>query len=357
MDKETNKLTPAALVCLLLCARSFATLTFFPANMTNGTAYLISVLLSTTVQGLVLIPAAHLAASAKSDPCTLAFKRNEVFGKIVTCAFLLYFLYEAFYDIGSMAYFTDYFFSVNMPRIVTVVCCTLAAVYAARLNTEVIGKTAQFALAGVVLMLIVIAAGAAEDMDITRFNLAVPELPKVVGRSMLSETDRCECLVLFCFLAGRTQGDPTVTAKRFILSKAILISSIFGMVTAVLGNFTLRSSLPVFTLAASSENLITERSDAIFLLVWVFTGIVKLANLLHCAACCIRLLFPRTTALGSSLAAGLLPAAAALPILISYNWETIVYSEHSIAPIVILAFILPLILLRRPAASPDAAPA
>lgn len=357
MDKETNKLTPAALVCLLLCARSFATLTFFPANMTNGTAYIISVLLSTTIQGLILIPAAHLAAVAKSDPCTLAFRRNEIFGKIVTWAFLLYFLYEAFYDIGSMAYFTDYFFSVNMPRIATVVCCTLAAVYAARLNTEVIGKTAQFAFAGVVLMLIMIAAGAAEDMDFTNFNLAVPELPKVVGRSMLSETDRCECLVLFCFLSGYTQGDPAVTAKKFILVKATVISLIFGMVTAVLGSFTLRSSLPLFTLAASSENLITERSDAVFLLVWVFTGIIKLANLLHCAACCIRLLRPRTTALGSALAAGIVPAAATLPILISYGWERIVYSEHSLAPIVVLAFILPLVLLRRPVVRTDAATA
>lgn len=357
MEKETNKLTPAALVCLLLCARSFATLTFFPANMTSGTAYIVSVLLSTALQGLILIPAAHLAAMTKSDPCTLAFQRGQVFGRIVTCAFLLYFLYEAFYDIGSLAYFTDYFFSVNMPRIATVICCTLAAVYAARLNTETIGKTAQLAFAGVVLMLLIIAAGAAEDMDFTRFNLAVPDLPRVVGRSVLSETDRCECLVLFCFLSGHIQGDPAATAKKFIISKAIVISLIFSMVTAVLGSFALSARLPVFTLAASSENLITERSDAVFLLVWVFTGIVKLANLLHCAACCIRLLRPKTTALGSALAAGILPAAASAPMLLSYSWESIVYSEHSIAPIIILAFLLPLILLRSPAKAPEPAPA
>lgn len=357
MYKETNKLTPAALVCLLLCARSFATLTFFPADMTNGTAYIVSVLLSTTIQGLILIPAAYLASTAKSDPCTLAIKKNALFGKIVTCGFMLYFLYEAFFDIGSMAFFTDFFFSVNMPRIVTVVCCTLAAVYAARLNTVVIGKTAQIAFAGVVLMLIIVASGAAEDMDFTRFNLAVPELPKVVGKSMLSETRRCECLVLFTFLSGQTQGDPRVTAKKFILVKATVISLIFTMVTAVMGNLTLRSSMPMFTLAASSENLITERSDAVFLLVWVFTGIVKIANLLHCAACCIRLLRPRTTALGSALAAGVIPAVATLPILMSYGWEKIVFSEHSLAAVILLAFVLPLLLLRSPAKNAEVAPA
>lgn len=344
MTKEKNKLTPAALICILLCARSFSTLTFFPAD-TGGAAYLIALTISTLLQGLLLIPAVKLISLTKSSPLTLAADRSGNFGKAVTLAFLLYFIYEAFYDIGSLTYFTDYFFSVNMPRSVVLICLTLTAVLAARLDISVIGRTAQLAFFGVVVMLAVIAAGAAEDMDITRFDLALPDPAGTVGRAVLSETDRCECLVLFTFLAGQTNGVPAVTARRFLTAKAVVIAVIFGLVTAVTGSFALDSKLPVFTLAASSENLITERSDAIFLLVWVFTGLVKLSNLLYCAAVCIRQLRPQTSELGSALAAAAVPAAAAAPLLAGYGWENVVYSEHSLTPIILLAFVVPCILL------------
>lgn len=301
--------------------------------------------ISTALQALLLIPAARLATRAKCSPCDIASEHSEWCGKVTALAFMLYFIYESFLDIGDLAYFTDYFFSVNMPRLMTALCVALAAVCAARTDIAVIGRTARIAFAGVVLMLIIIALGAAEDMDITRFDLAVEDLPAAVGKAVHAESSRCECLVLFCFLADDVDGDPEKTARRFILAKGVVITLILGMTTAVLGSYGELGKLPVFSLAAASENLITERSDAVFLVIWVITGLVKLTNLIHCAARCFRFIRPETTELGSALACGLLPAFAALPLLLGYGWEKIIYSEHPLTPIIVLALVLPSFLL------------
>ena len=102
-----QKLSPAALICLLLCARSFTTLTLFPVGITGGLTYMTGALISTILQAFLLIPASKLAARTRKSPYALAFERNKNFGRTVTIAFLLYFIYEAFRDIGDLAYFTD----------------------------------------------------------------------------------------------------------------------------------------------------------------------------------------------------------------------------------------------------------
>ena len=343
MTKE--KLSPAALICLLLCARSFTTLTLFPVGITGGLTYMTGAVISTVLQIFLLIPAVKLAARTRKDPCTLAFERGKNFGRSATAAFLLYFLYEAFRDIGDIAYFTDYFFAVNMTRVMTVLCVVLTVVYAARLRISVLGKTARITFAGVIIMLAVIAAGAAEDMDITRFDYAVNDLPAELSKAVYAEFSRCECLALFSFLAADINGDPEKTAKFYLIAKGAMITLIAGMVTSVLGTFAFAEKLPVFTLAAASENLITERSDAVFLLIWVMTGIVKLTTLLYCSARCLRLLRPKTSDFGSVILAGSLPTVAALPLLLVYGWEKVIYSPRPAAPIIVLGLILPAYLL------------
>ena len=106
-------------------------------------------------------------------------------------------------------------------------------------------------------------------MDIMRLDLAVERPFEVIGRAVISETERCECLVLFTFLAGRSQSSPQKSARHFLIAKGTLVGGLFILVTAALGAFVMRTKLPVFALASFSKNLITERSDAVFLLVWV----------------------------------------------------------------------------------------
>lgn len=340
-----KKLTGFSLLCMMLCARVFATLTFFPPHMENGLAYAIGTVLSTALQLLLIIPAVKLAELVPEGPCAAAMGISKPLGVGVTICFLIYFLYEAFFDAGSMAYFTDYFFSVNMPRVITALCCTLTAIGLARLETAVIGRTAQAAFFGMAALLAVMAICSASELDLTRLDMALEDPSQVIGKAILSETERCECLVLFTFLAGRTESSPWKTARRFLAAKGVLVGSIFLMVTAVLGAFALHSKLPVFTLATFSENLITQRSDAVFLLVWVFMGIVKLGLLIHCAGECLQILFPKLSGLDSSAAAGIIPCLAAMPLLLSYRWERIVYSEQGLTGVVLLSFLLPLLLL------------
>lgn len=340
-----QKISPAALICLLLCARSFTTMTHFPVGIADGLTYMTGAVISTVLQAFFLIPAAKLAARIRKDPCAIASRRSKALGKTYAIGFLLYFIYAAFRVLGDIACFTDYFFNVNMTRVMTVLCVALTAIYAARTGISVISRTARVTFAGVIIMLVIIAAGAADDMDITRFNYAVNDFPAELTKAVYAEFSRCECLVMFCFLASDTEGGPEKTARYYLIAKGVMVTLIAGIVTSALGNFASLEKLPVFTLAAYSENIITERSDAVFLLIWVMTGIVKLTTLLYCSACCLRILRPASTELGSVLLAGFLPAAAALPLLLGYGWDKVIYSPRPAAPIIILGLILPAYLL------------
>ena len=345
MKNSDTKLTSAAFICLLLCTRCFAALTFFPSGISGGLPFIAGAVLSSALQGLIMLPAALLADRTHKNASELILERNRLHGKAAALIFLVYFLYCSFIDLGDISYFTDYFFSVSMPRTVIVLCCALASVYAARTGFAAVGRISQLAVSGAVLMLIIIALGAAEDMDFTRFDLAVEDLGGSIIDSMISETGRCECLVLFAFLAPHAEGSAVSAAKRFLIAKAIMICVIAALTTAVLGGLAWNTKLPVFTLAASSENLITERSDAVFLLIWLFTGLVKLAAGAYCACRCIKLLRPTADETAASLAAGLIPAAAAVPLLANYGWDNVLYNSHSLLPILFTAFILPLTVL------------
>ncbi|MBQ8965802.1 hypothetical protein [Ruminococcus sp.] len=341
MINEKNKLTGAGLICLLLVVRAFSALTFFPTNMHSGLLFIAGILLAAPIHFMMILPAAKLTKYNKADTSTVYAEAWPFISKSVKSAYLLYFLYEAFLTVGSLSYFMDYFFSVDMPRVLTVLCFALAAVYGAGQQTSALGRTAQFGLAGLLLMLLAVGAGAAEDMQITRFDVAVSDQKSVLINAMLSDTDRCGCLVMFSFLAGRTKGDNVAAARRFIVAKAALIGGIFAMVTAVLGSYAARCKLPFFTLAAASENLITERSDAVFLVVWVFSGVVKLSALTHCGALCAEQLIPRIKRTSAALVVGLLPAAAALPVLLGYGWDRLISAEYGLVPNVLLSFAVP----------------
>ncbi len=349
---QLKKLDSVGLIAILFCARCFSALTYFPFTFSNSAAYMLGALLSAAIQLIILLPAAALGKKyAGCDPCTLAAGRSRTLGVAVALAYLAYFSFESFIDVGNFSFFMTNFFAGSVMRETAVVCFVLAAVYLAAMPGSTVGKTAQYAFICILLLIGVTFIGAGSHADFANFNIAQRDMTRTVLRAAKSETARCECLVLFVILMGsldkdRSGSPPThKTALIYLLLKTAAIEVTLTAVTLILGDYAFVTRLPFFSIASYSGSGISERGDAVFLFVWIFTGVVKLGVLLHCCAKCIKVIAPRVSFFRAAAGSAALPSAAAAAVTAAGSWEMFAYGEHGLWAIILLSAILPAFML------------
>ncbi len=348
-----NKLTPLQMLAVLICARVFSMMTYFPFAYNNAFIYMLGALISTAVQALLMIPAVMFGRRMINDnPCTLAVSKNKIVGYLVTAAYMVYFMLTAFIVIGNFSYFMDYYFSGYIPRLIAVICIVLASVYLAQMKTGVLGKTASAAGACFILLTVIVVAGSMTNLRLYNFHLAETDLVNPLWNAAKAEFARGDSLVLFAFLLpqiksrDRSAGSECgKTMWLYLGIKIFVLEIILALITVILGDFALVTKLPFFSLAAYSHTDMIERYDAAFLFVWVIITVVKLGIILHCAGSCIRIYAPKLSSMGAVTVSAVIPAAASLFYLLPHKWESIAYREGGSLWIIILAVVIPALML------------
>lgn len=313
-------LTGTRLLCIMLCARIFTTMTFFPDGGDNAAVLMLAALLSTFLQALMLLPAA------------IAFDKGRAYtpSKGAMLVYLAFFGCRIFKDIGGFIYFSEYFFTGDMHRTVVLICILAPAVYLAALKTGTVGKAAGAVLISVGAALLIIGSDAFTKARWDNLDLAVNGLGQQVMRLALSETERCECLVMFTFLLPkikRPEGSAVALGAKYLGLKLGVLLFIYSLTGATLGAYFKATKLPVFSAASYSGGKLIQRFDSVFLLIWCCAGLVKLATLVHLSGLCLRTLMPKISPLTAGALSAAVPAAAALPFLLTYRWESMVYNE------------------------------
>lgn len=348
-----KKLTTFQLMSIMLCARFFSTMTYFPFAYENAAVYMLGALISTALQALILLPAAVFAhAFNGEDPCGLSASKSRVLGYAVSALYLAYFALSAFITVGDFSYFMDYYFTGYIPRIMAVVCSVLAAVYIARMKIGALGKTAVYASAGFIIMTAMVVCGSISDVYFTNFHFAEESVANSILSCVRAEFSRNGSLVLFVFLMSElevSKGKKDMSVSRaawyFLAVKIIVLELILFLITVILGDYVQVARLPFFSLAAYSQTGIIERFDGLFMFVWVIIAIVKLSAYIFCGAKCLRDLFPSLSRFTSAAAAGAVPAAASLFFLLPHRWERFAYSDNGAGQIVILTAAVPVLLM------------
>lgn len=350
----TQKLRPVQLIAMVLCARVFTVMTCYPSAYGNAPVYMIGLAWSGALQLLIMLPVILLVKYFPgNDSCTLALGRGRRLGIGVTLLFLAYFLYEAFLDVGNFTYFLDYFFTGDIPRLLTVLCFVTAALYLARLELVSIGRAAQYVLAGAVIFILLLALTSWKSFDPLNFYFRQSDGPDQVFAAVKGDLGRSECLVLLTFLLGRLPSEKSSgTVLGFIGARTLMLEVIFGLIAGVIGDYALVTKQPFFALSAYSGSSVAERLDAAFIFIWMTAGVLKLSVLLHCCGRCLTLISPRVSHFTGALAGAAAAAAAALMILIPRKWETLAYNDFIPWAVPLLCCAIPLIcilfLRRRP---------
>lgn len=338
-----NRLSPWQLAVLMVSARCFSMMTYFPYTGSNTLVFMIAMFISTALQGLLLIPAAVVCNKHEKGLCELALDRGRLFGIAVTVAFLLYFLWDIFVTTGNFTFFLDNYFSNQLSRIPALICAGAVAVYLGGLGSSSLGKCA-----GVMFFLFTMFTGilllsSMTRPDFTGFHFALPDLTGELMSDIKGEFIRNRELVMLAFLLGDVKGSKTKATYSYLAIKLVILEVLLGFITLVLGDFALSTDMPFFFLSCFSNSSVIERYDAGFMAVWTLLSVVRLAAAFHCSGRCLRLLGERISRKASVIAVQILPAAATFYLLSKRRWKGIVYMNESPWLIVAVAGLVPLI--------------
>ena len=326
-----EKLSGAGLLAILLCARCFTALTSFTYNCLPA-AYMAGAAVSAAVQCLLLVPAVVICKRGSFSPAQ---------SKAAALCYLLFFMYESFLDMGNFRYYIKVFFTSGISDLTAVICCVLTAVYLASVYTRDLAKTAEYAAAGILLLLVMIFMGAQSRIDINNLDLAAADFGAQTAASAVYELSRCDCLVLLVFLLPQLRSRQGALSFGFVALKTLLLESGLMAVTLVLGSFAQVTHIPFFNIAAYSSSGVRERGDAVFLFVWVFTGVVRLAVLLHCSSKCLKRFVPKLGGVTGAAAAAVIPFTGAMIFTRLRGWDGMANSSRSVIPMILLIALLP----------------
>lgn len=337
-----NTLSPLQLAVIMLCARCFSMMTYFPYTSSNTLVFMLAIVASTALQGLLLIPAAVLCSKYKMGLCEIALLKSRPVGLLVTGGFFLYFVWDIFITTGTFAYFMDSFFSNQISRLPAVICAGTAALYLGGMGSSVLGKCAGIMFFVFAFFAGILILSAITYPDITGFHLAQRNIPKVLAGDISGEFIRNRELVMLVFLLGDVKGSKPKAVYSYLAVKLVILEALLAFVTLVLGEFALATDTPLFYLSCLSNSSVVERYDAGFMSVWTVLALVRLAAVFHCCGRCVWILSGGRAKSAMVLSVQTIPAAATLYLLSKRSWKGLAYLNESPWLLVCAVGVIPL---------------
>ncbi|MBQ9869809.1 MAG: hypothetical protein IJM32_09160 [Ruminococcus sp.] len=324
-----NTLSPLQLAVLMLCARCFSMMTYFPFTGSNALVFMIAIAISAALQGILLIPAAVLCSRRDKGLCEIAFCTSRALGLLVSGAFLLYFIWDIFITTGTFVYFMDSYFSNQIARLPAVICAGGAALYLGGMSSSVLGKCAGIFFCIFAFFAGILVLSAITYPDTANFHLAQRDIPNALANDIKGEFIRNRELVMLVFLLGDVKGSKPKSVVSYLALKLVILEVLLGFAALVLGEFALATDTPFFYLSCLSNSSVVERYDAGFMSVWTVLTVVRLAAVLHCCARCVRLLTGGRVKGAAVYAVQIIPAAATLYLLSKRRWKGLAYLNES----------------------------
>ncbi len=191
-----NRLSPLQLAALMLCARCFSMMTYFPYSGSNTLIFMAAVVISAALQWLILLPASVICAKSGKGICGLAYARSRAAGIIVTLAFLLYFVWDVFITSGTFGYFMDNYFSNQISRVPALICAVGAAVYLGSLGSAPLGRCGGIIFCVFAFFTAIMLLSTVQQPDTANFHLAQRDIPKTLSGDISAELVRSRELVM-----------------------------------------------------------------------------------------------------------------------------------------------------------------
>ncbi|MDR0946678.1 MAG: GerAB/ArcD/ProY family transporter [Ruminococcus sp.] len=344
LRNSPKKIGWGQVILLLLCCRSFTLMTFIPllseeyAVSTQMTA----VLIAAALQLLMLIPLLFLYRRfPDSNTTQILTKKNSFLGFLLTVLFLLFFIAETADSIISFQTFlSDRFFKSSNPYIwlglFLVVC-----VYCAILGLEGISRSSAAVFIILILMLIIMGITSFKSIEAVNFY---PAADSNLFSAVKDELARNGEIAALCFLCKFVPKKFNRSVFGYIIGKIIIIEAVLLLIQGVLGDFSSLTDYPFLAVGAYAGVNFLQRTDAIYLVVWTMTAVLKNALFLGICSGLLEEVFPKMPC--KTAIAAVAVYATSMPMIAAHTTLSVAYGDAPFLIVqILLVFVVPLLLI------------
>jgi spore germination protein KB len=300
-----------------------------------------AVVISAVLQLIICIP---LLIFTKKHPMVsiteVAGRKKSFIGFLLIAICFLFFVCETADSLLSFQIFLgDRFFKTANPYLwigVFLVIC----VYCAIIGIEGIARSSTAVFVILIIMLITMAVTSARDFDPVNIYVTAPK--GTIIFAVIDELAKNGEIVALAFLCKYIPAKLGRTVYGLLIGKVILTLAVLTLIQGVLGDFAMLTDYPFLAVGAYAGVNFLQRADAVYLVVWTMTAVLKTALYINISAGLLTESFPKLR--GSAVISAAIIYLITLPFLKVDTTLSAVYgSLPFVIAQVIIVFLAPLI--------------
>jgi hypothetical protein len=274
----TKKIGWGQALLILLCCRAFGLMTFVPflSGEYNLSVQMTAVVISAVIQLLLCIPLLIFSKRRPLQSITgFAYDRNRFFGFVFIFICYVFFICETIDSLLSFQIFLgDRFFKTANPYLWLGIFLIIA-VYCAVVGIEGIARSSTAVFVILVIMMIIMGVTSVRDFDIVNIYVTAPS--RTIFTAVIDELAKNNEIVVLIFLCKFIPEKLNRTVGGLIIGKVILTLAVLLLIQGVLGDFAMMTDYPFLAVGAYAGVNFLQRADAIYLVVWTMTAVLKTA--------------------------------------------------------------------------------
>ena len=350
-----NTISAGQLCAVLLVCRFFTLMTYVPLAAREQSMFsaMMALAACAVAQGIMLIPLIALYTRRSrqnndANPPQIAKQKNRTVGIILAIAYFLFFTFSAGRGAAAFSVFISEFFSANGSIVLYVAAgvTIAAACVCAAGSAEALSRSASVVLFVFLLTAAVTVIFTLPHADISRLecSFSTSELRK----AMFADLERSGEVVAAGF-AIKYLNDKKDGTRRglysFLAIRLVVLEVVFASMAWVMGALIKETDYPMLMLGSFISSV--NRFDAVYMLVWSITAVIRTALFVFFASDCIVTVFPRLRNKGwlRLLVCAAVSAAAAAAVIAGGMISAPVHAVLSAGAVALLGFFVPLALL------------
>lgn len=334
-------------MAILICSKLFSVMTYIPEKGTNGTLFVITVLLSFVIFGLLMIPSAAFYNKNNGEGIlTFAGSKSRILAVLISIFYLIISLAAVIKVMGDISFYLRYCFSETYAPWTIIIVIAAAAFYISQLHIDTLARSSGVVAVTAVVGLGLVLLGFQHHIDFKDLNVAVESPAAEIAYDIPRVFANAYELAALVILQNCLKNKPYKTLYSYLTVKTVIIVITVLSVTLVLGEYTHLSKLPFFSLSAFSQTKLFEHFEALFMLFWTLCAIIKITLFTICADSCLAQIIPSYKRHSIGKASVLtLCAAVTIPLVMYEKWEELKFINLQAVLIFIGIFVVPLIML------------
>jgi hypothetical protein len=339
----TKKIGWGQTLLILLCCRAFGLMTFVPflSGEYNLSIQMTAVVISAVIQLLLCIPLLIFSKRRPLQSITgFAYEKSRFIGFVFIFICYVFFICETIDSLLSFQIFLgDRFFKTANPYLWLGIFLIIA-VYCAVVGIEGIARSSTAVFVILVIMMIIMGVTSARDFDIVNIYVTAPS--STIITAVIDELAKNNEIVALIFLCKFIPEKLNRTVGGLIIGKIILTLAVLLLIQGGLGDFAMMTDYPFLAVGAYAGVNFLQRADAIYLVVWTMTAVLKTALFICICSGLLEEILPKLR--GKAAITAIIIFLVSVPFCKARTTIAAVYGNTAIVILqILILFLIPLL--------------